>query len=54
LNAVLAEQMTVSLVQLAQTESRALYAEDPELSFSEHALLAQRVQQGRDQRSDLS
>jgi ATP-dependent DNA helicase RecG len=50
----LAEAMDVHLVELAQQESKTIYAEDPELMLPDHALMAQRVITNRDSRSDLS
>lgn len=50
----LTEIMDARLVALAQQEARTLYAEDPELILPEHALLAQRVERLKDDRSDLS
>jgi N-dimethylarginine dimethylaminohydrolase len=46
--------MDVHLVELAQQESKTIYAEDPELMLPDHALMAQRVITNRDSRSDLS
>jgi hypothetical protein len=39
----LAEFISPELVELAQQEARALYAEDPLLNAPEHALLRQRL-----------
>ncbi len=39
----LVEYMTPHLVEMAQQEARALYVEDPPLTFMEHALLRQRL-----------
>jgi hypothetical protein len=46
--------MNIHLVELAQKESRAIYAEDPYLDLPEHSLLAERVAILKDLRSDLS
>jgi ATP-dependent DNA helicase RecG len=50
----MAEVMNVHLVELAQKESRAIYAEDPYLELPEHSPLAKRVAMLKDIRSDLS
>lgn len=50
----LAELMNPRLVELAQREARTVYAEDPALSQTEHALLAQRIQALLDRRADVS
>jgi ATP-dependent DNA helicase RecG len=50
----LAEQMDIRLVETAQQESRALYAEDPEFNMPEHALLAQYAANVRDHRTDIT
>ncbi|HLA43201.1 MAG TPA: hypothetical protein VJZ27_07190, partial [Aggregatilineales bacterium] len=50
----LPEQMDIRLVELAQQECRAIYAEDPDLSMPEHTLLRERVFHLRDLRTDLS
>jgi len=50
----LAAYMNIALVELAQKESQAIYAEDPELAQPEYALLQQRIQIIKDTRSDLS
>ncbi|PJF42852.1 MAG: DNA helicase RecG [Phototrophicales bacterium] len=42
------------LVELAQFESRALFAEDPYLNHTEHVLLAERIEQLRRRRTDIS
>lgn len=46
--------MDIRLVELAQQESRALFAEDPELNLTEHALLAQRIRSIRSRQTDFS
>lgn len=46
--------MDVRLVELAQQESRTIFAEDAELNLPEHALLAQRIYQLQIQETDLS
>jgi ATP-dependent DNA helicase RecG len=50
----LMEEMTPDQVALAQREARTIYEEDPDLAHPEHALLAQRVVQLFDERSDVS
>jgi ATP-dependent DNA helicase RecG len=50
----LLEEMTPQLVELAQRESRTIYAEDPDLSKPEHALLAQQVTILHNPDSDVS
>ena len=50
----LAELMNPRLVELAQREARTVYAEDPNLTYPEHHLLAQRVQALLDRRADVS
>jgi ATP-dependent DNA helicase RecG len=50
----LAELMNPLLVELAQREARAVYAEDPSLTQPEHTLLAQRVQMLAGRRADVS
>lgn len=50
----LAEQMSIELVELAQQESRAIFAEDPILEQPEHQLLAQFATRVRDRRTDVS
>ena len=50
----MAEAMNVRLVELAQQESKTIYAEDPELNLPNHALLAQQISFNRDARTDLS
>lgn len=46
--------MDVRLVELAQFESRALYAEDPYLRNPEHNLIGERIEQLRRRRTDIS
>ncbi len=46
--------MDVQLVEMAQQESRAIIAEDPELNLPEHALLEQRIHALQSQQTDLS
>lgn len=48
------QSMDVQLVELAQKESRAIYAEDPLLTMPEHQLLARRVRLLQERRTDLS
>lgn len=50
----LLEFISPELVELAQRESRTIYAEDPKLQMPEHRLLAQRVQMLFDERADMS
>ncbi len=50
----LMEGMRPELVEMAQREARTIYAEDPEFSQEQHRLLAQRVHQLHDERSDVS
>ncbi len=52
----MAEFITAELVELAQHEARALYADDPLLTFTEHRLLKQRLQMvyGNDSGTELS
>jgi ATP-dependent DNA helicase RecG len=50
----LLEGMRPELVEMAQREARTIYAEDPELDLEQHQLLAQRVHQLHDERSDVS
>jgi ATP-dependent DNA helicase RecG len=50
----LLEDMTPDLVDLASYEARAIHAEDPDLRLHEHRVLAERVRQLRDARSDVS
>lgn len=50
----LTDAMNPQLVELAQREARAIYAEDPQLAAVEHQLLAQRVQVLQDRRADVS
>jgi ATP-dependent DNA helicase RecG len=50
----LLDDMTPDLVETAQHEARAIYAEDPDLTQPEHRTLAQRVAMLRDARSDVS
>ena len=47
-------EMHIDLVELAQQESRAIFAEDPYLELPEHQLLAQRIKQLQQQRTDIS
>jgi ATP-dependent DNA helicase RecG len=51
---MLSQTMDSRLVALAQQESKTLYAEDPDLSLPEYALLARQVKQVRDSRTDVS
>jgi ATP-dependent DNA helicase RecG len=48
------ESMDIRLVELAQQESRALFAEDPELTMQDHQLLAKRVRLLQERQTDLS
>jgi ATP-dependent DNA helicase RecG len=50
----LLEFISPELVELAQRESRTIYAEDPKLELPEHRLLAQRVKMLFDERADMS
>ncbi len=50
----LAEQMTPQLVEMAQREARTIYEEDPNLSWEDHRLLAQRVTMLHNERTDVS
>jgi ATP-dependent DNA helicase RecG len=50
----LAEFMTIGLVELAQQESRAIYAEDPHLELPEHQLIGRLARAHRDERTDSS
>ncbi len=47
-------EITPHLVELAQREARTIYAEDPDLAQEQHRLLAQRVSQLHNERTDLS
>jgi len=49
-----AEMMDVHLVEVAQKECQAIFAEDPQLALPDHQLLAKQVQDVRDARTDLS
>lgn len=44
----------IHLVELAQHESQAIYAEDPDLSLPEHSLIARRIEQLQRRETDLS
>lgn len=46
--------MDIRLVELAQQESRALFAEDPELNLPEHTLMSQRIRAIRSRQTDFS
>lgn len=46
--------MNIRLVELAQFESRALFAEDPYLAEPAHTLIAERIEQLRRRRTDIS
>lgn len=48
------QSMDVRLVELAQKESKAIYAEDPLLTMPEHQLLARRVRLLQERQTDLS
>lgn len=48
------EIMRPQLVELAQKESRAIFAEDPYFELPEHTLLAQRLEQLQQQQADIS
>ncbi|NDJ60103.1 MAG: ATP-dependent DNA helicase RecG [Chloroflexi bacterium] len=50
----LVDAMTPDLVEVAQREARALFAEDPDLQLPEHHLLSQRIEMLRNDRSDVS
>lgn len=50
----LLEQMKPELVELAQREARTIFEDDPELTMPDHRLLAERIQQLQDARSDVS
>lgn len=50
----LANYMNIGLVELAQQESKAMYAEDPALDLPEHRIIGRLVKARRDNRSDLS
>ncbi len=46
--------MNIELVELAQQESRTIFAEDADLSLPEHALLAQRIYTLQHRQTDIS
>lgn len=46
--------MDIQLVELAQQESRALFAEDPEMNLPEHALISNRISAIRKRQTDFS
>lgn len=48
------QKMRPQLVELAQQESRAIFAEDPWLELPEHQLLAQRIYQLEQRHTDIS
>lgn len=50
----LMEQMKPELVELAQREARTIFEDDPELTMSEHRLIAERIEQLKNARSDVS
>ena len=50
----LLEQMKPDLVELAQREAKTIFEDDPELTMPEHRLIAERIKQLQDARSDVS
>ncbi len=50
----LLEQMKPELVELAQREAKTIFEDDPELTLPDHRLLAERIKQLQDARSDVS
>jgi ATP-dependent DNA helicase RecG len=50
----LLEQMKPDLVELAQREAKTIFEDDPELTTPEHRLIAERIQQLQDARTDVS
>lgn len=50
----LMEKMSSTLVEQAQREAKTIYQEDPELQLPEHHLLAARIRDLQDARSDVS
>ena len=50
----LLEKMKPELVELAQREAKTIFEDDPELTMTEHRLIAERIQQLQDARTDVS